>query len=367
MQCTRSRGDRCKSQCSLSHHQISTDPSSDPSSSDSDSSSSSSSGGGRKRAKNKTKRYERKPHKTRSAPVKTKVYKRKQCSSSSSETTEATEVEQVMTTSVSDIQLRDFNPQGREEWLTRAINYLKGYPDISEATSVNLLYKKLPTEDRILLDMMRDTASLENAEEVLRKKYASSQISDVQVALSGMHLASNELPSKMLRKTSQKAHLSISIMNKVLDMLVKVLFLRALPPEAHLKFSGYLGTTQQLMNEVDSYVITLRQDKQHKLPVSVASNRQDPAVSEHGNPYEVGALSVLQALLSEEESSINRKLRATTKSRQAHSDSEKHGSRAEHLDSNERSCHQHWGCRQNDRHSSSSREYDTHKQGQERA
>jgi len=53
-----------------------------------------------------------------------------------------------MTTRVSDIQLRDFNPQGREEWLTRAINYLRSYPDISEATRVNLLYKKLPTEDR---------------------------------------------------------------------------------------------------------------------------------------------------------------------------------------------------------------------------
>ena len=31
-------------------------------------------------------------------------------------------------------------------------------------------------------------------------------MSDVQVALSGMHLASNELPSEMLRKTLQKAH-----------------------------------------------------------------------------------------------------------------------------------------------------------------
>ena len=47
-----------------------------------------------------------------------------------------------MTTCVSDIQLRDFNPQGSEEWLTRAINYLKSYPDISEATRVNL-YKKI--------------------------------------------------------------------------------------------------------------------------------------------------------------------------------------------------------------------------------
>jgi len=101
--------------------------------------------------------------------VKTKVYKRKQCSSSSSESSEASEVEQVMTTHVSDIQLRDFNPQGREEWLTRAINYLRSYPDISEATRVNLLYKKLPTENRILLDMMRGTATLEKAEEVLRK------------------------------------------------------------------------------------------------------------------------------------------------------------------------------------------------------
>jgi len=54
-----------------------------------------------------------------------------------------------------------------------------------------------------------------------------------------------------------------------------VLFLQALPPEARLKFSGYSGTTQQLMNEADSYVITLRQEKQHKLPVSVASNKQE--------------------------------------------------------------------------------------------
>jgi len=117
-----------------------------------------------------------------------------------------------MTTCVSDIQLRDFNPQEREEWLTRAINYLRSYPDISEATRVNL-YKKLPTEDRILLDMMRGTAKLEKAEEVLRKMYASSQMSDVQVALSSMHLASNELPSEMLCKTLQKVRLSVPIMN----------------------------------------------------------------------------------------------------------------------------------------------------------
>jgi len=116
-----------------------------------------------------------------------------------------------------------------------------------------------------------------------------------------------------------------------------------------LKFSGYSGTTQQLMNEADSYVITLRQEKQHKLPVSVASNKQDLAVSEHGNPNEVGALSVLQALLSKEESSINRKLCSATNSRQAHSDNEEHGSRAEHCDGNERSRHQRWGYRQNDR------------------
>jgi len=76
-QCARSRGDRCKSQRSLSRHQISNNPSSDPSSSDSGSSSSSSSDGDCKWAKNKTQRYQRKPHKTRSAPVKTKVYKRK--------------------------------------------------------------------------------------------------------------------------------------------------------------------------------------------------------------------------------------------------------------------------------------------------
>ena len=191
-------------------------------------------------------------------------------------------------------------------------------------------------------------------------------MSDVQVALSGMHLASNELPSEMLRKTLQKAHLSVPVMNKGLDMLVEVLFLQALPPEARLKISGYSGTTQQLMNETDSYVITLRQEKQHKLPVSVASNKQDPAVIEHGNPYEMGALPVFQALLSEEESSINRKLRSATNSRQAHSDNEEHGSRAEHCDSNERSRHLRWGYRQNDRHSSSRRHYDTHKQSHER-
>jgi len=92
-------------------------------------------------------------------------------------------------------------PARREEWLTRAINYLRSYPVISEATHVNLLYKKLPTEDRILLDMIRGTATLEKADEVLWKKYASSQMSDVRVALSGMHLASNELPSEMLGKT----------------------------------------------------------------------------------------------------------------------------------------------------------------------
>jgi len=38
------------------------------------------------------------------------------------------------------------------------------------------------------------------------------------------------------------------------------------------------------------------------MPVSVGSKKQDLAVSEHGIPYEMGALSVLQALLSEEES-----------------------------------------------------------------
>ena len=103
--------------------------------------------------------------------------------------------------------------------------------------------------------------------------------------------------------------------------------------------------------------------KNNKLPVSVASNKQDPAVSEHGNPYEVGALSVLQALLSEE-SSINRKLRSATNSRQTHSDNEEHG--GEHCDGNEGSRHQRWGYGQNDRHSSSRRHYNTYKQGQER-
>jgi len=81
----RSRGDRCKAQRSLSRHQISNDISPGPSSSDSGSSSSSSSHGDRKRPKNKTQHYERKPCKPRSAPVKTNVYKRKECSSSSSE------------------------------------------------------------------------------------------------------------------------------------------------------------------------------------------------------------------------------------------------------------------------------------------
>jgi len=120
------------------------------------------------------------------------------------------------------------------------------------------------------------------------------------------------------------------------------------------------------MNEADSYVITLRQEKQHKLPVSVAKSKQDPAVSEYGNPYEVGALSVLQALLSDEETSINRKLRPATNSCQVHSDNEEQLSRAEHCDGNERSRHQRWVYRQNDRHSLSRRHYDTHKQGQER-
>ena len=46
---------------------------------------------------------------------------------------------------------------------------MAGYPDISGATRVNL-YKKLSTEDLILLDMMRGTATREKAEEVLRKK-----------------------------------------------------------------------------------------------------------------------------------------------------------------------------------------------------
>jgi len=147
-------------------------------------------------------------------------------------------------------------------------------------------------------------------------------------------------------------------MNKGLDMLVKVLFLQALPPEARLKISGYSGTTQQLMNEADSYVITLRQEKQHKLPVSVATNKHAAAVSVYGNPHEMGALSVLQTLLSEE-SSVTRKLRSATKSRQAHSDNEEHRSRAEHSEGNERSRHQSWGYRQNDRHSSSRPHYDT--------
>jgi len=146
-----------------------------------------------------------------------------------------------MTTRVSDIQLQDFNPQGREEWLTRAINYLRSYLDISEATRVNLLYKKLPTEDRILLDMMRGTATLEKVDEVLRKKYASSQMSDVQVALSGMYLANNELPSEMLRKTLQKAHLSVPIMNKGLDMLVKVFVSASLTPGSAFEIFWLFG------------------------------------------------------------------------------------------------------------------------------
>jgi len=116
-------------------------------------------------------------------------------------------------------------------------------------------------------------------------------------------------------------------------------------------------------------ILTLRlfaKKKQHKLPVSVVTNKQNPVVSENGNPYEVGALSVLQALLSEEESSITRKLRSATNSPQAHSDNEEHRSRAEHCDCNARARHQRWGYRQNDRHISSRRHYVTHKQGQER-
>ena len=52
------------------------------------------------------------------------------------------------------------------------------------------------------------------------------------------------------------------------------------------KAAKQCARSQQLMNEADSYVITLRQEKQHKLPVCVASNKQDPTVSEHGNTYE---------------------------------------------------------------------------------
>ena len=80
-----------------------------------------SSGGDRERAKNETKHYEWHPHKTRSTPEKNRLYKRKQCSSSLSDFSGASEDEQVMTTRVSDIHLRDFNPRGREEWLTRVI------------------------------------------------------------------------------------------------------------------------------------------------------------------------------------------------------------------------------------------------------
>ena len=163
-------------------------------------------------------------------------------------------------------------------------------------------------------------------------------MSDVQVALSGMHLASNELLSEMLCKTLQKAHLSVPIMNKALDMLVKVLFLQALPPEAHLKFSGYSGTTQQLMNQADSYVIALLQEKQHKCQFLLAPRSKiwrlvstvSPTRWVHCQCFKL--FSARRSQDSEEEESARRSQR---------------------------------GYRQNDRHSSSRRHYDTHKQGQE--
>jgi len=45
------------------------------------------------------------------------------------------------------------------------------------------------------------------------------------------HSRGQPKPSEMLRKTLQKAHLPVPIMNKWLDMLVKVLFLQAFPPK----------------------------------------------------------------------------------------------------------------------------------------
>ena len=43
----------------------------------------------------------------------------------------------------------------------------ESYHDISEAMCIDLLYEKLPTEDRILQDMMRGMPTLKKAEEVL--------------------------------------------------------------------------------------------------------------------------------------------------------------------------------------------------------
>ena len=74
-------------------------------------------------------------------------------------------------------------------------------------------------------------------------------------------------------------------------MLFEILFLQDLPPEVRLKFSGYSGTTQQLMNEADSYVISLRQEKRHKHPVSVASHKQGLPDNEISHSYEAASAS----------------------------------------------------------------------------
>jgi len=88
-----------------------------------------------------------------------------------------------------------------------------------------------------------------------------------------------------------KGQLLVLIMKQDQYMLVKILFLQDLPPEVCLKFSGYFGTTQQLMNEADSYVITLRQEKRHKHPVSVASHKQGLPDNELSHSYEAVSAS----------------------------------------------------------------------------
>ena len=104
------------------------------------------------------------------------------------------------------------------------------------------------------------------------------------------------------------------------------------------------------MNEAYFYIIRLSQEKQHYLPVSLASHKQDLPDNERRiclttNPYAAGALSAFHTFLSEDESGINKKLRSAAKSRQAHSDSEESSSRSNHRNCNDHSQPQRWNYR----------------------
>ena len=131
------------------------------------------------------------------------------------------------------------------------------------------------------------------------------------------------------------------IMKQDQDMLVKILFLQDLPPEVRLKFSGYSGTTQQLMNEADSKKssINIQCPSHHTSQVCLTMNSVIPT-----------KLSVLHAILSGEEPGTNRKLRSAAKSRQAHSDSEESRSKVNQCDGNEHSRQQQWRYGQNVSH-----------------